>query len=73
MFVYNVYVYLCVYIYICTHYIGMFYMLFASLINIMFDISTSNNIGIRNIYAKIAGNRCWTSGKYLPIIHRFNT
>ena len=42
----------------------MFYMLFAPLINIIFDSSTSNNIGISNIYAKIAGNRCRTSGKY---------
>ena len=42
-------------------------MLFALLINIIFDISTSNNIRISNIYAKkIAGNRCRTSGKYLP-------
>ena len=30
----------------------MFYMLFASLINIIFDISTSNNIRVSNIYAK---------------------
>ena len=52
MFVYNVYVYLYADIYICIHYIGMFYMLFAPLINIIFDISTSHNIGISNIYAK---------------------
>ena len=55
MFVYNVYAYLYVFTihtYICIHYIGMFYKLFAPLINIIFDISTSNNIGISNIYAK---------------------
>ena len=44
----------------------MFYMLFASYINIIFDISKLNNITISNIYAKIAGNGCQISGKYLP-------
>ena len=52
MLVYNVYVYLYAYIYICIHYIDMFYMLFALLINIIFDISTSNSIRISNINAK---------------------
>ena len=50
MFIMFMYTY--IYIYICIHYIGMFYMAFASKINIIFDISTSNNIGISNIYAK---------------------
>ena len=40
-------------------------MLFAPWINIIFDISMSNNVGISNICAKIAGNRRRTSGKYL--------
>ena len=44
----------------------MLYMLFAPLINIIFDMSTSNNIGIRNIYAKNSRKRCLTSSKYLP-------
>ena len=68
MLVYNVDVYLYVYIYMCIHYKGMLYTLFAPLINITFDISTSHNIKISNIYAKIAGNRCQTSGKYLPTL-----
>ena len=41
-----------VYIYICIHYIGVFFMLFAPRIKIIFDISTSSNIRISNIYAK---------------------
>ena len=52
MFDYNVNVYLYVCLSILIHYIGMFYMLFAPSINIIFDSSTSNNIGISNNYAK---------------------
>ena len=51
MFVNDANAYLYVYN-ICIHYIGMFGMLFAPMINIIFDISTSNNIGISNIFAK---------------------
>ena len=53
------------YTYVGIYYIGTFYMLSAPYINITFDICTSNNIGISNIYAKIAGNGCQTSEKYL--------
>ena len=49
---FTMFMYTFVYIYICIHYIGMLYMLFPPLINIIFGISISNSIGISNIYAK---------------------
>ena len=45
-------------------------MLFAPIIKIIFDISTSNNIKNSNIYAKIAGNGYQTRGT-INIYHKF--
>ena len=53
MFIYVCLQCLCtdMFIYTCIHYIVMFYVI-STQIKIIFDISTSNNVRISNIYAK---------------------
>ena len=57
MFIMFMCTYMFIYTYVGVHYIGMLYMSFVPLINIVCDISTSIYIGISSIYAKKAENK----------------